>query len=603
MNMKSSIEDTIAALAVLIAVTFFAPVAVFAQVDLSGYWGNRPHEDNMARGPGLEVGEYEGYPLNISGRMKAYSWDGAVVANPERQCIPLSIMTANSSFRMWKDVDPISQREIAWRIRIDFQAQQRTIWMDGRPHPPENAPHTWQGFSTGKWVNNQLVVTTTHLKLNTIERNGIPRSDQATTVEHFIRRGDILTVVHIVYDPVWLEEPFIQTRDFGLELYGRPNAAFCIPVNEIANRPKGSVPHYLPGKNPLIHEATRKYSVPESATPGGAETMYPDFQAKLKSPASAVVARPVTDLRRAATPDPNTANISVLPVQGGVYLLSGAGGNTVVQVGENYVFVVDTSVAAQAPKTVAAIRQLSDKPIRYVINTHLHLDHIGGNEIVAKAGTAIGGGGGGGGPQLAADSAPAPILAHENVLRRVGAPSGQQSEVPSALWPVETYIGDDFRLFNGEAVHLIHEPAAHTDGDTLVFFQRSDVIAAGDVYSTLTYPVIDRKNGGSINGIIAALNHIIDLCTPRDRQEGGTYVIPGHGRISDQADVVEYRDMVTIIRDRIRDMVQRGLTLEQVKAEQPTIDYDPEYGASVDSWTKDMFIEAVYQDLRQSRSN
>src|SRR5262249_9806764 len=158
---------------------------------------------------------------------------------------------------------------------------------------------------------------------------------------------------------------------------------------------------------------------------------------------------------------------------------------------------------------------------------------------------------GGGGPQLNAEGGPAPILAHENVLRRVSAPTGSQSALPFAMWPSETYIGRDFRLFNGEAVKLIHEPAAHTDGDTIVYFQRSDVIAAGDVYSTLTYPVLDRKNGGSINGIIAALNDIIDLSTPRDRQEGGTYVIPGHGRISDQADVVEYRDMVTIIRDRI----------------------------------------------------
>jgi cyclase len=573
---------------------------VFAQVDLSGYWGNRPHEDNMARGPGLEVGEYEGYPVNAAARAKGYSWEASIYSNPERQCIPLGIMTANSGFRMWKEIDPVSQREIAWHLRLDFQAQERTIWMDGRPHPHALAPHTWQGFSTGKWVNNQLVVTTTHLKLGVIERNGIPRSDEAMTVEHFIRRGDILTVVHIVYDPVWLEEPFIQSREYALDIYARQNGSLCVPVNEIAGRPKGYVPHYLPGKNPLILEASRKYEVPEAAVRGGADTMYPEFALKMRNAAR-------TD-QRASRGQSAPINLGVkfasqpegtlMPVEGNIYVMVGSGGNTIVQVGEQFVFVVDPPAPPQAERLVAAVAQITNKPIRYVINTHFHPDHIGGNVQLSKAGTAVGGGGGGGGPQINANDQSAPILAHENVLRRVSTPTGAQSKVPFEAWPTETYVGDDFRLFNGEAVKLVHLPRAHTDGDTIIFFQRSDVIAVGDVFSTVTYPIIDRQSGGSINGIIAALNQVIDLTTPKDRQEGGTYVVPGHGRISDQADLVEYRDMVTIIRDRIADAVKRGLTLEQIKAEQPTIDYDPRYGGSTGSWTKDMFIEAVYQDLK-----
>jgi len=190
----------------------FSVVPAVAQVDLSGQWANRVHEDQPARGPGLEIGEYTGYPLNAAGRAAAEHWDAAIYANPERQCIPLGIITANTNLRISRVIDPTSQEDIAWQLHLDWQSQDRTIWMDGRPHPPTEAPHTWQGFSTGKWVGNQLVVTTTHLKQSVIERNGVPRSDAATTVEHFMRYGDILTVVHIVYDPVFLEEPFIQSR-------------------------------------------------------------------------------------------------------------------------------------------------------------------------------------------------------------------------------------------------------------------------------------------------------------------------------------------------------------------------------------------------------
>ena len=592
----------------LVAVVGISPA--FAQVDLSGYWANRPHEDNMARGPGLEPGEYEGFPINAAGRMKAQSWNAGIYSNPERQCVPLGIMTANSGFRMWKDVDPATQEEIAWHLRIDYESQERIIWMDGRPHPSPYAAHTFQGFSTGKWVKNQLVITTTHLKLNMIERNGLPRSDAATTVEHLMRRDNILTVVHIVYDPVWLEEPFIQSRDYALDIYQRVPPSICIPVDEIANRPKGYVPHYLPGKNPLLLSAIAKYGVPVQAVPGGAETIYPEYQLKLKNQAAST--RRTAETRPQGTPTSVAPlrppeNILVLPVQGSVYMLVGSGGNTTVQLGENGVYVVDTQLEPQSDKLLAAIRQISTKPIRYIINTNTDADRIGGNEAISKAGSSLGSTGGGGPEfggnvlerQQSSAKTPAPIFAHENALLRISAPTGAKSTVPVAAWPTETYAGLDYRLFNGEPIQIIHEPAAHSDGDSIVFFQTSGVISAGDVFSTVTYPVIDRSRGGSINGIIAALNHIVDLCTPKHTQEGGTYVIPGHGRISDVADVVEYRDMVTMIRDRIADMVKRGLTLDQVKAEQPTFDYDGRYGAPAE-WTKEMFMEAVYRDLSQA---
>ena len=420
----------------------------FGQVDLSGYWANRPHEDNMARGPGLEVGEYEGYPLNDAGRMKALSWNGAIYSNRERQCVPLDIVTANSGFRMWKDVDPLTQEEIAWHLRIDYESQDRIIWMDGRPHPPEYAPHTFQGFSTGKWDHNQLVVTTTHLKMNMIERNGQPRSDAATIVEHLIRRGGILTVVHIVYDPVWLEQPFIQTRDFALDLYARVNPSVCQAVDEVLTRPKGYVPFYLPGKNPLVSSAITKYSVPATAVEGGAATMYPEFELKLNAKGANATALPEmhgANLRAApplTLPKP-IEHVAALQVEGDVYMLVGPGANTTVQIGENGVYVVDPKVESVADELIAAIRQITSKPIRYILNTNADPDHIGGNEPLASSGTALGRTGGGG-PQFTGRPT-APIFAHENVLLRVSAPTGAKSLVPTGAWPTETYAARDFR--------------------------------------------------------------------------------------------------------------------------------------------------------------
>ena len=292
----------------------------------------------------------------------------------------------------------------------------------------------------------------------------------------------------------------------------------------------------------------------------------------------------------------DSPGVQVLPVQGNVFMLVSAGGTITAQIGDEGVLIVDASVAEASDDVIAAIRRLTDKPIRYIVNTHAHADHTGGNAAIAKAGATIGGG------TIAASLTPsgASILAHENVLKRMSAPTGERAPTPTDAWPTNTYFGARKELFfNGESIVILHQPSAHTDGDSLVYFRRSDVVSAGDLFLTTGYPVVDSKWGGSIQGIIAALNAILELTIPKKEQEGGTYVIPGHGRLCDEADVLEYRDMVTIVHDRIEDMVKRGLTLAQVRAARPTLDYDGRYGSASGAWTTDMFIEAVYRSLTE----
>ncbi len=291
------------------------------------------------------------------------------------------------------------------------------------------------------------------------------------------------------------------------------------------------------------------------------------------------------------------AELHVVPVQGNVYMLVGAGGNITLQVGKEGVLIVDTGLAQMSDKVLAAIRQLSDKPIRYIINTHVHPDHVGGNEKIGPAGSTIAGGNVVGNIGESAGKG-ATIVAHESVLSRMSAPTGAQAPLPFVAWPTDTYANDEKDLFfNGEGIQIFHQRAAHTDGDSIVFFRRSDVVSTGDIFLTTSYPIIDLQRGGSLQGIIDGLNHIIDLTIPAEKQEGGTYVIPGHGRLCDEADVVYYRDMTTIIRDRLEDMIKKGMTLEQVKAARPTRDYDPLYGANTGFWTTEMFVEAAYKSL------
>jgi cyclase len=284
----------------------------------------------------------------------------------------------------------------------------------------------------------------------------------------------------------------------------------------------------------------------------------------------------------------------ILPVQGNIYMMVGAGGNTTLSVGKDGVLIVDTQFAPLVPKMLAEIKKLSDKPIRYIINTHVHGDHTGGNEALSKAGSIIVGGNF---EQQVGDNAAASIIAHENVLTRMSGPQPNNAPaLPFAMLPTDTYLsGSKEVFFNGEAIQVLHQPNAHTDGDSIVFFRRSDVVAAGDIFTPGRFPGIDLDRGGSINGLINGLNRIIEITIPADKQEGGTYVIPGHGRLCDEADVVEYRDMATIVRDRVLDLIKKGMTLAQVKDAKPTLDYDPLYGQA--KGATDRFVEQVYKSL------
>jgi glyoxylase-like metal-dependent hydrolase (beta-lactamase superfamily II) len=305
-----------------------------------------------------------------------------------------------------------------------------------------------------------------------------------------------------------------------------------------------------------------------------------------------------------AMPDFSKVEITPWHVQGEVWLLAGEPSNVAVQVGDEGVMVIDTGIQPLAEKLLAQIKKLAgDKPIRYVINTHMHPDHTGGNEVIRKAGFTILAG------NVANDDIRgeqgATVLGNENIqLHMAEQGANGQPAVPQAMWPTETHTEDLYNMyFNDEAVQLFHPHDAHTDGDTFVLFRHSDVIATGDLFVTTSYPIIDLAHGGTINGEIAALNQIIDMTVPADKQENGTLVIPGHGRLCDQADVVEFRDMTTIIRDRIQDMINKGKTLEQVKAAKPTADYDGRFGATSGFWTTDKFVEAVYKTLKPAKAS
>lgn len=297
--------------------------------------------------------------------------------------------------------------------------------------------------------------------------------------------------------------------------------------------------------------------------------------------------------------------IESLPVRGQVSMVSAGGVNSVVQSGPQGVLVVDTLPEPMADRLLGAIKALAGpRPIRYVLNTHAHPDFVGGNLAVAAAGSQlVAGNFAGQVGQRAVDGAvpQAFVVAHENVLNAMSASTGGRPAAPFGAWPTDTFFQDEMTMyFNGEGIQIVHVPNASTDGDVLVFFRSSDVIAAGDIYATTAYPRIDRARGGHVNGVIEGLNRLIDLAIPEQFTEGGTRIVPGRGRISDEFDVVEYRDMVTIVRDRVQAMLRKGLTLDQVKAARPTFDWDTRYGSTTGPWTTAMFVEAVYDSLAGS---
>ena len=294
------------------------------------------------------------------------------------------------------------------------------------------------------------------------------------------------------------------------------------------------------------------------------------------------------------------AAIEALAVKGQVHLLANPEGNALMQMGPQGVLVVDTMREQDAPSLLASIRTVAgDRAIRYIVNTHAHPSHTGGNLRVAEAGAQIVGGNFFG--QLGqAGANRAFIVAHENTLTAMSRPAAAgAAPIPFGAWPTNTFFQEQKDMyFNGEGIQLVHVPRAHTDGDILVFFRSSDVIATGDLFSTTSYPVIDTAAGGHVNGVIEALNRVIDLAISEMYTEGGTKIVPGTGRICDEFDVVEYRDMVTIVRDRVRAMVKKRLSLDQVKAARPTLDFETRYGATTGPSTTAMFVEAVYRGVR-----
>ena len=327
--------------------------------------------------------------------------------------------------------------------------------------------------------------------------------------------------------------------------------------------------------------------------------------------------QPQPSARRVVLPAGNP--LEVLHVLGNVYMIAGGPSNVAVQVGSEGVLLVDAATEEMNERLLEAIRALSDRPINYIINTTPDKDHFGGNGKIGAAGQnpTIAGRGltgrvnrptdaplddtPGGGGQAALRPQGAIVFSHENMLNRMSAPTGAVPPEPFALWPTSTFFTRQKTIsFNDEAIELLHQPAAHTDADLVVFFRKSDVVAAGDVIHTLQYPVFDPKRGGSMQGILDGLNAVIGITVPRFNQMAGTRVIPGHGRILNEADVVEYRDMMTIIFERVRDAAADGKSLAQIKAMKPTLEYDPLY--SVPGWTGEMLVEAIFNELRRRPS-
>jgi len=304
--------------------------------------------------------------------------------------------------------------------------------------------------------------------------------------------------------------------------------------------------------------------------------------------------------QRAAAPP--ASEIEVVQLRPNFYVIGGAGGNILVQTGPEGVILVDSGSTARADEVLATIRRLTPLPIRYIINTSMDADHVGGNDVLSKAGLSILPGavaaGAGLGDDVLANFGYASVLAHENVLTRM---SSAEPPIPSSLWPTKTFFYRMYSMYlNGEGIQIIHQPAAHTDGDVIVFFRRGDVIATGDIIDTTRFPFIDVERGGTLQGELDALNQLMDLSihnVPLLWYPDRTLLVPGHGHAYDKLDLLEYRDAITVVRDRVQDGIDQGLTLAQVQAANPTLGYRSQYGTDSGPWTTEMFVAAVYNEL------
>jgi cyclase len=568
-------------------------------VDFSGTW--RPNQlvidSQTAAG---DLADYGGIPLNDAARLYALSWPASRQTVKQHQCmgyVTPYFWYAPGNYRIWEERDPFTQRLAAWRFYGQIAQGDRTVYMDGRPHPPAYAVHTFEGFSTGEYQGNVLTVTTTHLKRGWIKANGVPQSDAATVVEHYVRHGDVTTVLAVIDDPVYLTEPLSkaamlvrQAKDPDQWLYA------CDDSEQILGRKNDYVPSHLYGQNPYVREYAEKRKVPVLAALGGPETIYPEQPNKPADSDVAVKARMLPSgprmSSRSPDPTPNDGQIHVLHVAGNVYLLTGDGGNIAVQVGPQGAFVVDTGSGKLADKTVEAIAKLSAKPVQFIVNTNFHADYTGGNAKLQASGAD---------PSLTGSFFSAQFSDAGRGATIIGQVNTEQhmDQLKMSAAPSDTFVEDRRRkYYNGEAVEIFPQPNAVTDGDSIVHFRRSDVIATGDIFTTTQYPFIDVKNGGSLPGEIQALNFILDRTVYVHDEDGGTMIIPGRGRITDEWEVAEYRDMLVIFRDRIQALIKSGATLEQVKAARPTADYDVRFGATTGPWTTDMFVEAMYTSLK-----
>jgi cyclase len=297
--------------------------------------------------------------------------------------------------------------------------------------------------------------------------------------------------------------------------------------------------------------------------------------------------------------------LDIVRLRPNFYMIAGAGSNIAVQIGPDGVVLVDAGLAEASDRVLEVIRKLAGGPVRYIINTSAEVDHVGGNGKISRAGQSILAMGtqplGGEFGRAMTGGYAAAVVAAESVLARMSAPTDKTLVFPNDTWPTESFTEKRRSIYlNHEGIDIFRQPAAHSDGDSIVFFRASDIVAAGDIIDAARFPVIDLEKGGSIQGEIEALNHVIELAVrpvPFFSEEAGTYVLPGHGRVYDQADTVEYRDMIVIIRDVIEDMITRHMTLEQIKAASPAKPYEPRYGAASGSWTTNDFVEAIYRSL------
>jgi cyclase len=311
--------------------------------------------------------------------------------------------------------------------------------------------------------------------------------------------------------------------------------------------------------------------------------------------------------RAQAPPQPAASAIETLQVRPNVYLLAGAGANVVAHVGWMGVVLVDTGSANMSAQVLAALQRITDQKIRFIINTTVDADHVGGNAALARAGRTllrynVAGTGGFAGNDFQTNRGAAGIMAQENVLTRMSATVGDKPAFPGEGWPTEPFTGARVKslYLNGDGVQIFHQPNAHSDADSIVIFRRADVIVSGPIVDLRTFPVIDLERGGSIAGLVSALNNLVEMAippAPLNFHEDRTLVVPAYGRVMDQADVVEYRDMVVVIRDRIEDLLKKGMTLEQIIKADPAKEYRKQYGPDTGRWTNNMFVTAIYRSL------